>query len=354
MTNTSRKSRSRRIIRLLLISLITVMLTLLAVEIVVRAVPLYPDTFAVRDSQRGWRYEPNYSGMWVNALCLGQIRNYVTLNSHALHDVEHGYDKLTDVRRVLILGDSVVASFEVPLEQAFFRRLEDILNEGDVQYEVIAAGHQGYGTDLEVLYYEQEGYRYQADLVLLLMQPHNDFRDNQRDLRQSDFSGSPYFTLEDGELVLHEPDDSAPYYPLHDFLSRTSKLYALLRARLALLSPPTLDEATLERLFDEAWPLTFALVDRLREEVEADGAQFGAIVEQSFLQPADFRAEMHGRIGEYLDELDIPYLSLLTAFDEAGRAGENLRYPCDTHWTAQGHTLAAETIAPFVRGFWPK
>ncbi len=95
--------------------------------------------------------------------------------------------------------------------------------------------------------------------------------------------------------------------------------------------------------------MTFALVDRFRDRVEADGATFGVVVEQSFLNPPELRAEMHARIAERLDALGVRYMNLLEPFDAAERAGEQLRYPCDTHWTPAGHALAAEVIAPFVR-----
>lgn len=336
----------RRVMRLFALSGFTVALTLLLLEALVRLIPLYPDTFALPDPTRGWRYQPGMTGVWVNASCLGQIRNTVTLNSHALHDVEQSYAKPAGARRILVIGDSVVAAFEVPVEQMFTRLLEARLNAaGDALYNVVAAGHQGYGTDLEWLYYEQEGRRYQADVVLLVMQPHNDFRDNHPGLRDNAPPGTPYFTLAaDGGLTLHQPPAGQDA-----LLGSVSRLYRLIQARLSLIQPRAQpDEAAYRRMIDESWAVTFALVERFRAAVEADGAQFGVVIEQSYINPPQARAEIHRAIAERLDALGVRYLSLLDAFDAAG--GET-RYACDTHWTAAGHALAAETLLPFAQSF---
>lgn len=322
-------------------------------EIIVRSIPLYPDTFVIPDDQRGYRYKPNASGIWVNPICIGQIYNQVTLNSQGLHDVEHTIVKSPNVRRLLILGDSVVASFEVPLENAFFRLLETRLNTNaqSMPIEVIASGHQAYGTDLEYLYYVQEGYRYQADLVLLLMQPHNDFRDNHPGLRFQTGFNAPYFTKSENEtLFLHPSQTNTPTYPIHDFFVRFSKLYALLQTRIQARQPSAAITPTTERtMIAESWAVTFALIDQLRQEVEKNGAQFAVVVEQSFINPQEARLQIHEEIAERLDNLGIQYLSLLQAFDQAEETTAALRYSCDTHWTTAGHQLAAETIAPFVQ-----
>jgi hypothetical protein len=357
-------SFARRLLGRLAISAVTVFITLFVIELVVRAVPLYPDSFEVYNPDRGWVLEPNKSGTYLSVACLSEFRSQVTINSHGLHDVEHEYEPAPDTYRILIVGDSTVASFEVPLEQTFYRVLENQLNEtGDRQYEIIGGGHRGYGTDLEVVYYEQEARQYQADLVLLMFQPGNDVQDNHIALRLNDQLYFPYFTLdENGELVFHHPRDFAPpgepgppyLNPIHNTLLRISRLYRLAYDRLDIIQGVGAtfteggDPEAAERAWEEAWDVTRALVERLRADVEQDGAQFAVAIAPGRFRVPQEGAAIHTRLNAMLDDMDIPHLDLLETFNAQDTPEQPLHFTCDPHWTAVGHRVAAEALAAYV------
>lgn len=342
----------------------TVLITLLMIEMVVRAVPLYPDNFEIYDPDRGWVLAPNKSGVFLNVACLGEFRAPVTINSQGLRDVEHSYDKPPDTYRILIVGDSTVAAFEVPLEQTFHRLLEARLNQGGARrYEVIGGGNRGYGTDLEVLYYEQEGRRYQPDIVILLIQPGNDIQDNQLDLRTRSEPYFPYFTLdENGELIFHHPSEFAPpgepgpayINPIHNTLLNVSRLYRLLYDRKYLVErvqqtyAEGRDPEADRRAWAEAWDVTRALIARLRDDVEQDGAQFAIVVAPGRFGVPEEGEAIHVRLNAMLDELNIPYLNLLSIYGAQETPERPLHFACDTHWNAAGHALAAEAMAVYV------
>lgn len=355
----------KRGLRLLLITVITLVVTLGGFEIVVRAVPLYPDRFARPHPVYGWDYPANGGGTWLNAGCPREFINAVTFNGHGLHDVEHTYERATDARRILILGDSMVASLEVPIEVLMPRLLEADLNadpDRTTDTEVIAVGHQGYGVDLSLRYYEALAHQYDADLVLFLMQPHNDITDNDYALRSNAFVfPAPHYTLEaDGSLLLHEPP---PYQPTAaDWLRSSFRAYALLELRLWQRSLPTRDAVltpeqeaaaievgiAYEAAYERAWALTFALMRRLNERVTADGAQFAVALERTVL-PADEAQILNTRIGGELDALGIRHIDLFDPLETAITPDTPTRYACDGHWTPHGHRVVADALLPFVR-----
>jgi hypothetical protein len=359
-------NRSRRILSRLAISLVTVFFTLFVIELAVRVVPLYPDKFELYDPDRGWVSERNKTGMFFNVGCLAEFRSRVTTNSHGLHDVEHSYDKPPDTYRILIVGDSTVASFEVPLEQAFFRLLESQLNNGgDRHYEIIGGGFRGYGTDLELIYYEQEGRRYQSDMVILLIQPGNDIHDNHPALRtRSERQYIPYFTLdENGELIFHHPSEFAPpgepgppYINLvHNTLLNISRLYRLVYERLGLYETARKvvdggNQIATPQDWDEAWAVTRALIARMREEVEQDGARFAVVVADGSFRTPEEGEDIHQRLNAILDELGAPYLNMRAAFDAQESTRGPLHFVCDPHWNTAGHALAAEEMAAYLPG----
>jgi hypothetical protein len=359
-------NRSRKLLSRLMLSLVTVFFTLFIIELVVRAVPLYPDRFELYDPDRGWVFERGKTGMYFNVGCLAEFRSRVTINSQGLHDVEHTYHKPPDTYRILIVGDSTVASFEVPLEQAFFRLLEAHLNNrGDRRYEIIGGGFRGYGTDLELVYYEQEGRRYQSDLVILLIQPGNDIQDNHPALRPGDQRQYfPYFTLDDNnELVFHHPSEFAPpgepgpayMNPIHNTLLEISGLYRLIYERLDLYDTARKaveggNQIATQRDWDEAWVVTRALIARMREEVEQDGAQFAIVVADGSFPTPEEGEDIHQRLNAMLDELNIPYLNMLATYEAQESTRGPLHFVCDPHWNAAGHALAAEVIAAYLPG----
>src|SRR5437660_1799463 len=88
------------------------------------------------------------------------------------------YEKPRGVRRVLLLGDSITEAIQVPLEKTFASRVENALRGNDPDVEVVNAGHAGFGTDNEFLFYRDEGRRYDPDLVVQIFNFQNDIMEN--------------------------------------------------------------------------------------------------------------------------------------------------------------------------------
>ncbi len=110
----------------------------------------------------GWAHRPGASEVFVR---LG-FSQPIQINARGLREREIGYERTPGVQRILVLGDSGVAGFEVPAESLFTRVTERELRARGVEVEVLNAGCRGYGTDQSYLFLENEGVRYRPDLVL--------------------------------------------------------------------------------------------------------------------------------------------------------------------------------------------
>jgi hypothetical protein len=322
-------------------------------------------------------------------------------NSKGLRDVEHDYEKPADTYRILVLGDSFVEGRQVELERLFTRILEDLLNENAGQtglhFEVISAGFGGWGTDQQLLYYENEGYKYSADLVLVSF-VFNDVSNNYPPLEKiaqaSERVFKPHFTLEGEELALHSFPSirGAPLPPpsLGTFLNDHSVLYRVVCyqvhemqerwkerreegsgverqrprpvALLVFADPPTEE-------YREAWRLMAALLNRLQEDVGANGGELAVVSNStSFVVYPETREEIFSPLGGYvvglswsedkpdrelgaiLEERNVPFLPLLPYFvQRAAESEEPLHLlPADGHYSTAGHRLAAEVICKWL------
>jgi lysophospholipase L1-like esterase len=117
------------------------------------------------------------------------------------------------VFRIVVLGDSFMEAYQVPLETSLPYLLQERL--ADRKVEVINLGIGGYGTAQELLYLRDEGFKYQPDLVVLAFYPGNDVQNNSHRLQalllgDDDLKvfGRPYASAQDleSEIEWSMPD----------------------------------------------------------------------------------------------------------------------------------------------------
>ncbi len=350
----------------------------------------------------GWRNIPGVTG-WES--CYGECRVKVHINSLGLRDVEMPYEKPPDVRRILFLGDSMTAGMQVTLEETFVKQAEAYLHaQGYDSWQTVNTAVNGYGTDNELVFYREEGVKYEPDVVVLAVYLANDIYNNNRvlDLRINGQKHKPFFTLdENGALVIHnypvENTDSfwanvgtflKKHFQLPRFIAQTLSLRGAspgwLKPVLALFagggqvdsgdtavstnntpntpptvprtSPVTICDAVYTPEIEEAWDITKALIQELRSEVEASGAQLLVVSIPTLAQtipPADgtswYCSRPNEELNTFLDEEGIPYLDLLPAFQAySPEGGKLLYYERDFHMTASGHKEAGRQIGSFL------
>jgi hypothetical protein len=339
----------------------------------------------------GWVHTPSVQG-WAQRCLRGkpEWQVYTHINSHGLRDREIPYER-SGKFRILALGDSFTEGLQVPVENTFTKRLEQRLGTPDMPVEVLNGGVSGYGTDNELLWYLQEGYKYRPDVVLLIFNTSNDVLENHNGLMRGTgfpYPDKPYFDFESGRLVaqrlpLPEPRPRARVLAYAQrILSRYSTLYRLLPAfsvgpggAHAALPPvpgtlPTqIYLASYPAEWRDAWRITRGLVLRLRHEVEARGSKFAVVVINAkeevserrwkwtlFANPAlkgPWDVDKPNRlITSFLKRRGIRTIPLLDTFRVYFKTtGASGFYEWDVHWAPGGHELAANAIARDLRLF---
>ncbi len=328
---------------------------------------------------------------------IAQSRHRISINSNGLRDKERSLEKPAGACRTLVLGDSMVFAHQIPQERRFTDTLEAKLNAQakGARYEVINAGVNGYGTDLEVLLFEHEAFRYAPDLVILSFYVGNDIMENSRELLRrasSHFMNRPYFTIEKDRLALRNS-------PVQRSLLMRSSLYRVALNELGTYLPglvrrmnrfgllengPLHGEYVLTGLplhlhifkgddepeWVEAWRITKGLVARLRDDAARQGARFLLLMIPDKLQignpvywesaerlfPGVSRAALdmmkpNRILRAWLSENEIPFLDLLPGLQAYERGGGGpVYFTVDPHLNEEGHRVVSDILVDFLRG----
>jgi lysophospholipase L1-like esterase len=174
------------------VALCATLLALLAGEGIVRLLGRAPEIKAIRlgsahDTVR--EYECFYKrstnpvlGFELKANCRSDnpdfIQTYERTNSHGQRDKERALEKPDGVRRILILGDSVVEGYGLRESETISRRLEDLYPDGST--EVLNFGVSAYCTLAEVELLEVKALRFDPDVVVIVF-VENDFDNFNRE-----------------------------------------------------------------------------------------------------------------------------------------------------------------------------
>ncbi len=336
---------------------------------------------------------PNARG-WA----VGEARQFVELNAEGVRDVDHAVAKPDGVHRVVVLGDSYAAAFEVEREEAFWAVMEKQLGACPALagrgVEILNFSKRGFGTAEELLVWRKLAAKYAPDQVVLAFYTGNDFRNNSPELKAS---GRPYFRLEGNALVLDESYADGFLYQrwigwpgdLWFGLVRHARLVQVVRharrqvkvlldARRAQSSsgePGRAVEAELDEqiyleprdpVWQSAWALAERLVEQMRDEVAEANARFLFMTLSTAIQvhpDAVERAAYAKAIGA--EDLSLPErrfeafarargIDWLSVVPELRRAAESSGecvhgfpgpWECQGHWNAVGHRIAGEALA---------
>ncbi|MBN1687551.1 MAG: SGNH/GDSL hydrolase family protein [Candidatus Omnitrophica bacterium] len=337
----------------------------------------YRDWLWTYDEFRGWKLKPNhtaYFGSPENGFCAK-----IESNSKGLREEEIPYEKQEGLRRILLLGDSETAGFEVQRRDVIDSQLEKlVLQHGP--YEVINAATRGYGTDQSYLFLKEEGYRYQPDIVIYLFSE-NDVIDNVTLHKPFRKYGKSAFVLDDrGKLVLEGvpvPERFEPFgrwrmtdpgleafynEKLKEDQGRQLTVFRLIKCdlrgwkvyqwiaprlkKLSFISEKLTSSKIILKLPNEgdvmfagdlSQAVTFALIEAMRNFSESIQSRF-LLAEYYQLRPGQ-----HTGIQEKVAARDIPYVNLWTKISPRPVV-EDFLFPFDRHWNAKGHHLMARAL----------
>lgn len=310
--------------------------------------PLYVsperDRFWKYDSLLGWAHQPGQEGIFETP----QFRTVVRINENGLRDRPHSYERQDHIERILVLGDSFAWGYGVEESERFSQLLEKSLD-----VKVINAGVSGYSTDQELLWYRNEGIKYETDLVILVFAG-NDVGDNHRQLVNNIYY-KPKFVIENGELIptgYPVPKTSLQGRFIYSLSQRSALAYFLVQRYFDLRSLPNRSTANSNHADSpisdtnaekEPFKLTIALIDEMRKIAESGKAEFMIVAtDQWWNHPSgetykDFVTTLQSEGFLVLDVESMP------GFDP-----EEMLIPNDGHWNQSGHEFVAENIKALI------
>ena len=326
-----------------------------------------------------YRVQPNAEFVYLGYLP-GEVEDYanpVKLNSLGFHDRDYSVERPTPATyRILVLGDSYVAAWEVPIAETFHKLLEARLAAEDplrrASYQVIAFGQGRTAQETEIEWLRKYGALYHPDMVLLLFFCGNDFMENDA----TTFAAASRF----GTYYINEvaPRKIRLYEKLLVF--PRSRLNGLLADAAAEYYAEHLDHfvpgITRDNLEDPEigiyrnplppeWPAAFdrtgKLMNLMRRQVEAMHARFvlaalsgpqsmGEVAERKLWAEAKDPSFDYQRperwIREWAAHASVPFVELGPPLAKIGR--REVFWKHDQHLNPRGHKVVADLLYPAI------
>ena len=315
------------------------------------------------DPQIGYRLKPDARTRFVTS----EFAADIAINSIGLRDDEEIGPKPAGERRIVLLGDSLVLSVQVPFEHTFGELLEKRLNArgGATRYRIINAGVQGYGPIEEQLFFRRIAPAVQADIVIPVIFVGNDAEEALAS--RSKLSG-PQNTA--------GADVSRSLTTRLRRLVRRSMVLQILRLRAvsaterftSTIAPP---EPPLQSYaanpaprIAEGLSIARSSIEDIRQTAAAGGATTAVVLMPARFQVDDgdysrlkeavaaaggelLRDAATERFDRTLASLPVPRLDVLPALRRA-LPGPDLFYQETVHLTPRGHEVVAEALDAFI------
>jgi lysophospholipase L1-like esterase len=247
-----------------------------------------------------------------------------------------------------VLGDSFAWGYGVEESERFSQLLEKSLD-----VEVINAGVSGYSTDQELLWYRNEGVKYETDLVILVLAG-NDVGDNDRELVSTIYY-KPKFVLEAGDLIpkgYPVPKTSPQGKFIYSLSQRSALAYFLVQRYFDLLSLYGKIKANSDQAnspvsdisaHSEPFKLTIALIDEMRNVAESRKAKFMIVATDQW-----WNSPSRETYKDFINALRAEGFLVLDVESLPGFDPEVMRIPNDGHWNQAGHEFVAEKIKALI------
>lgn len=330
------------------------------------AAPAFQGLFT-GDPVIGYRLAPGARTQFTTA----EFDTDIVINNAGVRDDEHLGPKPPGEKRILVLGDSLVLSVQVPFSTTFTEHLERRLNadagrDGVERYRVINAGVQGYGPVEEWLFYREVLRHLEPDLVLVSVFVGNDAEE----------AVTSQVKLKDNRPAAEILRESLVTRLRR--LVRRSMVLQVLRLRVVAATerfrstsgPP---EPPLQSYAANPAPRIAEGIELTRQAIAliaADAARLGART-GILLMPARFQLDDgdYGRLREIvaqsggdlrrdaaterfaaaLARTGLPVFDLLPPL-RAAPPGADLFFQENVHLTPRGHGIVGDALAEFVRG----
>ncbi|MBM2841785.1 MAG: uncharacterized protein HW412_2313 [Bacteroidetes bacterium] len=300
----------------------------------------------------------------------------VRTNSLGFRDREHSNDP-SEAYNIIVLGDSFVEGYGVPVESCFVHRLESQLNADTIHSRPTTLynfGVAGYSPVIEYLVLKHRGLALKPNMVILCY----DMNDVQEDVlyaQDAEFDSTGMPLKINPSWPSFGTVATLPRSVFKTYLQEHSYVYSLLasfvnRAKPAtVVEPGNIDASRYAHSVDstaERWQKFFeqsqSYVKMIRDLCSSNGITFVLVTYPRGHQvnPVEWTV---GRKYSGLDSLTpnsaifaslqlfaqtnaISFLNMTPTFRSHSKG--DLYYPYDGHWTSAGHALAAEKLYEFL------
>jgi len=340
-------------------------LTLVAIELGLAI--FHPTPFSIEtnmyfeaDPYTGYRLKPGGIGHY-------QMGIPAIANSHGHRDVEVPLEKPAGVFRILVIGDSFTVGANVRQEEAYPKVLEKHLrNIYGSRIQVVNSGVGGWQPIQYAQYWEYYGHYFEPDLILIGFFVGNDTFDTYTNVKQLntairghtispaaaarrfinlqvflyDHSNLARLLLNRGPVasstfIRKKCDDFSDWY-LAIQKARMPNHLRYSRAQRDLAQNAMNQIRRIRDRADNSVPVIVAL---LPDENQINQSLQKRLLNDSQLPEYDFKMPQSMSI-EMFREIGIPTIDLLPGV----LADPRCLYMNDTHWTPEGHELAASVI----------
>lgn len=330
----------KRTVQLSLILLFTLLFLELATRILMPQIAISP-VLGKLDPILGYTLKPNVTAIHKTT----EFNTLVHINSRGYRSSELDYLRNTGTqngtKRILFLGDSMTYGWGVNAEE----RYTDILAE-ELGFELLNAGIPGYKMSNIDAYYETEGYKYNADIVVLAY----NLRTGAANINSAEYG------VENGTLV------KKPLYvltlknkikkivaqsSLYSYFSQHSYLFSLFRnavvSFLNVQAPAQMNCSSIE----ETWYTTtkereVLTVQDLNSMVTRENKTFVVVV-----LPLSY-CHFDSLLTDFMNSTNLPHQYYLGPAFAAANTTEYY-YPLDGHWNALGHSIAAQGLLAYFQ-----
>ncbi len=367
-------SKLREVVKGALLSIVTIIICLGALEIVLRMLGEKGEGYyhPVADNILHHKFKPFSTGR----LRTSELDTDYNISSLGLRDKEYSVQKPANTFRILMLGDSFTEGDGVFSSETFSKRLEEKLQtrQGAMKFEVINAGVGSYSSLLEYLYLKHCGLRFNPDLVILNFDLSDVYDDiSYTALARFDENGIPV-------AVRSEPEQfglKGPMAAIKDWLKNNTWLYSFIYTRISRQRELRNRErdfiagdihrnkyAMLEETYvdsDSNWALTHKYLLLTRDLLKEKGIDFWMTVYPYGLQvhPKEWNAGRkfwhlkqdtvystwpQEQLERWATGNNITVINMCPDFKERSKTLFPLYWDLNGHWVAAGHQLVADVL----------
>ncbi|BAP55039.1 hypothetical protein THII_0742 [Thioploca ingrica] len=373
-------------IKIITINLLIFFVLLLLLEAMGQLVawlrPSYEVLYLQPDRAVGWKQVPNLSWRWTGHYWYAvDFSVPIKTNPLGFRDIAREFSKPNGVKRVVLLGDSLIEAVQVPLEktagylleQKLKVSLQNTLNQSE-KWEVLNFGISNYGVGQYLLTYEEYAKKYSPDYVAIFVAYFHMARTVSKyeggafpDTKNEQFWVRPVFKIENDRLVRLPAEDFDKFVTLQEEqikngfdrqrMRKKIQLITLYQGKILLQQiknwgrkfyrkyikiTPTQNHPLID---SEVLKVNLKVIEVLGEQVKNSGAHLIVIDASQYFGDQE---SVSNALKELSTENGFGYIPLYDFLLKANANGISTTWAHDGHFNEAGNVILANALADWI------